>query len=34
MPGLLGIDHVGITVPNVAAAAAWFEDVARLQPTR
>ncbi len=27
VPGLLGIDHVGITVPNVAAAAAWFEDV-------
>jgi catechol 2,3-dioxygenase-like lactoylglutathione lyase family enzyme len=27
VPGLLGIDHVGITVPNVVAAAAWFEDV-------
>jgi catechol 2,3-dioxygenase-like lactoylglutathione lyase family enzyme len=27
VPGLLGIDHVGITVPNVAAAAAWFERV-------
>ena len=27
VPGLLGIDHVGITVPNVAAAAAWFEHV-------
>jgi catechol 2,3-dioxygenase-like lactoylglutathione lyase family enzyme len=27
VPGLLGIDHVGITVPDVAAAAAWFEDV-------
>ena len=27
VPGLLGIDHVGITVPNVAAAAAWFGDV-------
>ena len=27
VPGLLGIDHVGITVPEVAAAAAWFEDV-------
>ena len=27
VPGLLGIDHVGITVPNVAAAAAWFEEV-------
>ena len=24
VPGLLGIDHVGITVPDVAAAAAWF----------
>lgn len=27
VPGLLGIDHVGITVPNVVDAAAWFEDV-------
>jgi catechol 2,3-dioxygenase-like lactoylglutathione lyase family enzyme len=27
VPGLLGIDHVGITVPDVAAAAAWFEHV-------
>jgi catechol 2,3-dioxygenase-like lactoylglutathione lyase family enzyme len=27
VPGLLGIDHVGITVPDVAAAAAWFESV-------
>ena len=27
VPGLLGIDHVGITVPNVAQAAAWFQDV-------
>jgi catechol 2,3-dioxygenase-like lactoylglutathione lyase family enzyme len=27
VPGLLGVDHVGITVPNVAAAVAWFEDV-------
>jgi len=27
VPGLLGIDHVGITVPDVVAAAAWFEDV-------
>ena len=26
VPGLLGIDHVGITVPNVASAVAWFED--------
>jgi catechol 2,3-dioxygenase-like lactoylglutathione lyase family enzyme len=27
VPGLLGVDHVGITVPNAAAAVAWFEDV-------
>ena len=27
VPGLLGIDHVGITVPNVAQASAWFQDV-------
>jgi catechol 2,3-dioxygenase-like lactoylglutathione lyase family enzyme len=27
VPGLLGIDHVGITVPDVGAAAAWFADV-------
>ncbi len=27
VPGLLGIDHIGITVPNVRAAAAWFERV-------
>ena len=27
VPGLLGIDHIGITVPDVAAAAAWFADV-------
>jgi catechol 2,3-dioxygenase-like lactoylglutathione lyase family enzyme len=27
VPGLLGIDHVGITVPDVAAAAHWLEDV-------
>jgi catechol 2,3-dioxygenase-like lactoylglutathione lyase family enzyme len=27
VPGLLGIDHVGITVPDVVAAAAWFEAV-------
>jgi catechol 2,3-dioxygenase-like lactoylglutathione lyase family enzyme len=27
VPGLLGIDHVGITVPDVNAAAAWFADV-------
>lgn len=25
--GLVGMDHVGITVPNVAEAAAWFHDV-------
>jgi catechol 2,3-dioxygenase-like lactoylglutathione lyase family enzyme len=27
VPGLLGVDHVGITVPNVVAAARWFKDV-------
>jgi catechol 2,3-dioxygenase-like lactoylglutathione lyase family enzyme len=27
VPGLLGIDHIGITVPNVAQASAWFQDV-------
>jgi catechol 2,3-dioxygenase-like lactoylglutathione lyase family enzyme len=27
VPGLLGVDHVGITVPDVAEAVAWFEDV-------
>jgi catechol 2,3-dioxygenase-like lactoylglutathione lyase family enzyme len=27
VPGLLGIDHVGITVPDVAAAATWLEEV-------
>jgi catechol 2,3-dioxygenase-like lactoylglutathione lyase family enzyme len=27
VPGLLGIDHVGITVPDVAAAARWVEDL-------
>jgi catechol 2,3-dioxygenase-like lactoylglutathione lyase family enzyme len=27
VPGLLGIDHVGITVPDVAAAATWLEGV-------
>ena len=27
VPGLLGIDHIGITVPNVDAAANWFKDV-------
>ena len=25
--GLVGMDHVGITVPDVAEAAEWFEDV-------
>jgi catechol 2,3-dioxygenase-like lactoylglutathione lyase family enzyme len=25
VPGLLGIDHIGITVPDVDAAATWFE---------
>ena len=27
VPGLLGVDHVGITVPDVAEAVAWLEDV-------
>ena len=27
VPGLLGIDHVGITVPSVPEAVAWFEKV-------
>jgi catechol 2,3-dioxygenase-like lactoylglutathione lyase family enzyme len=27
VPGLLGIDHIGITVPDIHAAAAWFERV-------
>ena len=27
VPGLLGLDHAGITVPDIDAAAAWFEDV-------
>jgi catechol 2,3-dioxygenase-like lactoylglutathione lyase family enzyme len=27
VPGLLGIDHVGITVPSVPQAVAWFENV-------
>jgi catechol 2,3-dioxygenase-like lactoylglutathione lyase family enzyme len=26
VPGLLGIDHVGITVPNIAIAAQWLEE--------
>ena len=25
VPGLLGIDHIGITVPSISIAAAWFE---------
>ena len=29
VPGLLGIDHIGITVPDVVAAAGWLEDRAR-----
>jgi catechol 2,3-dioxygenase-like lactoylglutathione lyase family enzyme len=27
VPGLLGIDHIGFTVPNVNEAARWFVDV-------
>jgi catechol 2,3-dioxygenase-like lactoylglutathione lyase family enzyme len=27
VPTLLGLDHVGITVPNIAAARRWFVDV-------
>jgi catechol 2,3-dioxygenase-like lactoylglutathione lyase family enzyme len=27
VPGLLGIDHIGLTVPDIAQAIAWFEDV-------
>jgi catechol 2,3-dioxygenase-like lactoylglutathione lyase family enzyme len=26
VPGLVGVDHVGITVPNAGAAAKWFKD--------
>ncbi|HSK17338.1 MAG TPA: VOC family protein [Gaiellaceae bacterium] len=29
VPGLLGMDHVGITVPDIDEAVAWFEDVLR-----
>jgi catechol 2,3-dioxygenase-like lactoylglutathione lyase family enzyme len=29
VPGLLGVDHVGITVPDIEEAVAWFEDVLR-----
>ena len=25
--GLVGIDHVGLTVPDLAQAVAWFEDI-------
>src|SRR5206468_2708744 len=25
VPGLLGIDHIGITVPNIDVAASWLE---------
>jgi catechol 2,3-dioxygenase-like lactoylglutathione lyase family enzyme len=27
VPGLLGVDHVGITVPSVPSAVSWFENV-------
>ncbi len=27
VPGLLGLDHVGITVPDIDEAVGWFEDV-------
>jgi catechol 2,3-dioxygenase-like lactoylglutathione lyase family enzyme len=27
VPGLLGIDHIGITVPDIAVAAGWLETV-------
>ena len=27
VPGLLGIDHIGITVPDIARATSWFKDV-------
>jgi catechol 2,3-dioxygenase-like lactoylglutathione lyase family enzyme len=26
-PGLVGVDHAGITVPDIDEAVAWFEDV-------
>jgi catechol 2,3-dioxygenase-like lactoylglutathione lyase family enzyme len=29
VPGLLGVDHAGITVPDIDEAVAWFEDVLR-----
>ncbi|HLE98498.1 MAG TPA: hypothetical protein VI540_01285, partial [Gaiellaceae bacterium] len=25
--GLVGVDHVGITVPDIGVAVEWFEDV-------
>jgi len=27
VPSLLGVDHIGITVPDIDAAVAWFEDI-------
>ena len=27
IPGVRGMDHVGITVPDIAEARTWFEDV-------
>src|SRR3954468_5606962 len=27
VPGVRGLDHVGITVPDIAEARGWFEDV-------
>jgi catechol 2,3-dioxygenase-like lactoylglutathione lyase family enzyme len=27
VPGLLGIDHIGLTVPDIGQAIAWFKDV-------
>lgn len=27
IPGLQGVDHIGFTVPDLAAAKAWLEDV-------
>ena len=27
VPSLLGVDHIGVTVPDIDAAVAWFEDV-------